>query len=114
MPRRKPRAQKRKCGMGPRSAPWRSLARVPRPPGAIEDPRSLLPKEPRTAAASLGARGPPQRGPPLASHAADPASAPWWSTASQVTLARGALLLPSWPPPQTSVCSHRLFPGLVT
>ncbi|CAI9160013.1 unnamed protein product [Rangifer tarandus platyrhynchus] len=56
--RRKPRARKRKCGVGPRSAPWRSLGRVPRPPGVIEDPRSLLPKEPGTASASLGARAP--------------------------------------------------------
>lgn len=82
--------------MGPRLAPWRSLGRVPRPPGVIEDPRSLLPKGPGTASASLGARAPPQRGPPLASHAADP-SAPRRSTASQVTLARGALLLSRWP-----------------
>lgn len=78
--------------------------------------RTRAPCFPRSLAQPLllSGPGPPtQPGPPLASHAADPASAPWWSRASQVTLARGALLLPrwpclsSWPPPQAPVCSHR-------
>ena len=51
----------------------------------------------RLAAGHLIWTEPPQLGPPLASHAADPASAPWWSTAARVTLARGALPLSRWP-----------------